>query len=54
MRHYYLIALICGLIFSILFLLLAPDEWKRYTICLFCIFSIYTLAMIGICVVGTK
>ena len=53
MINYVLIGLGCAAIPSILFYILAPEELKRYTACLYISLTIVTIALVMFVVSGT-
>ena len=54
MRVYCAIAFICAGIPSLVFMLLAPVELQRYTLCLYGVLCIFILVILGVVVGGTS
>ena len=49
MKDYIIIAAGCALVLSALYLFLAPEPWKQYTVCVFgfaCVGSILTIMLV--------
>ena len=53
MKYYIMVAVGCASIPSVLFLLLAPMEWQKYTVCLFGILCAIIICVIMIIVGGS-